>query len=559
MKKNSIILIALLVLFIPAIWQLFGPGYFNMHDDLQVMRLFQMDKCFADGQIPCRWVPDMAWGYGQAMFNFYSVTPYYFGYILKFVSGFSYTTTVLLMFMASFILSGIGMYFLAREFWGKWGAVLSAILYVYAPYHSLDVYIRGAMAESFALAFLPFIWWGFYRLIKKPSYLALAGTSISLAALLTTHNISSMIFAPFTGLWVLFWLVQQKDVKRLWHVSLVLLIGVGLSSFFTLPLIFEKPLIQTHWLTIDYLDFKAHFVNLEQLLLDRSWGHGPSIFGPEDEISFQIGWPHWWLGIATFVCIGYKTIKGKKLNSKLFMVLGVLAMAGVTAFLTHTRSTPIWVAIDILSFVQFPWRFLGLTIFALSLSVGALAGFRYKFSKKILMFLIFLTIALNYQYFNPWNRSFEITDEEKLSGIAFELQQKSAILDYLPNTAPVAPKEKAPDKPWAITGNANAYNYVVRSNSFFFDVEVVDEATVQVPVMYFPGWTVITDGEIIDGYPHGKYGAITINLGKGKHIIEGRFINTPIRDIGNLITMVSTVILFVGSVFKANGKKFLWV
>ena len=31
---------------------IFQGGYFNMHDDLQVMRQLEMEKCIIDGQIP---------------------------------------------------------------------------------------------------------------------------------------------------------------------------------------------------------------------------------------------------------------------------------------------------------------------------------------------------------------------------------------------------------------------------------------------------------------------------------------------------------------------------
>jgi uncharacterized membrane protein len=126
-----------------------------MHDDLQVMRIFQMEKCFADGQIPCRWSPDMAWGYGQAMFNFYSALPYYLGVLIRIITPFSIMATVKLLFFISLAGSAIGMYLLAKEFWGKLGGIVAALLYAYAPYHALDIFVRGALAEAFALAILP--------------------------------------------------------------------------------------------------------------------------------------------------------------------------------------------------------------------------------------------------------------------------------------------------------------------------------------------------------------------------------------------------------------------
>ncbi len=548
----------ILIFILPAARFLFGPGYFNMHDDLQVMRIFQMEKCLADGQIPCRWSADMAWGYGQAMFNFYSVFPYYLGVLIRMLTPLSIMGTVLLLFLISLVGAAVGMYLLAKEFWGKTGGILAAILYTYAPYHALDIFIRGALAESFALAILPFVWLSIYLVIKKANFARVAGLALSLAALFTTHNVSSMIYAPFTVIWVLFWIIYLKKWRAVLDLALGEILGLGLAMFFLLPIIFEQSLIQKRFLTIDYLDYNAHFVAIRQLLIDRSWGHGPSIFGPEDEISFQIGWPHWWL-IFPLGLLSLRWFLGKKTRITSLLVFGLSSLALLTAFLTHSRSTPIWQLFPIMAFIQFPWRFLGLVIFSLSFAGGALARKENILRIPIALFVIVLTIILNFTYFEPWNRSYEVTDEEKLSGVAFELQQKSAILDYLPKTAPIAPKEKAPDNPVIVSGEGRAYNFSKRSNSFFFDAEIYQKASLQIPVMYYPGWKVISEGEVIPSEPTGGYGVITIDLPEGKHIIRGRFQNTPVRSIGNTITILSAVILFSGALLTANKKKFAWL
>ena len=189
--KKILSIIVILILIIPASWNLFGPGYFSMHDDLQIMRIFQMEKCFSDGQIPCRWSPDMAYGYGQAMFNFYSALPYYLGVIIRILTPLSIMATIKTLFLISLVGAAIGMYLLSREFWGNKAGILAAVLYSYAPYHALDIYVRGALAESFALAIFPFIWLTIYLVVKKATFRRVVALTISLAALFTTHNVSS--------------------------------------------------------------------------------------------------------------------------------------------------------------------------------------------------------------------------------------------------------------------------------------------------------------------------------------------------------------------------------
>src|SRR3990167_9408338 len=93
---------------------LYGTGYFNMHDDLQMMRQLEMEKCFWDLQIPCRWVPDMGYGFGFPLFNFYPPLPYLVGEILR-IFGLTFVSTAKYLFVLAVVLSGMSMYVLAAE------------------------------------------------------------------------------------------------------------------------------------------------------------------------------------------------------------------------------------------------------------------------------------------------------------------------------------------------------------------------------------------------------------------------------------------------------------
>ena len=556
--KKYLLIIAVILLALPASWYLLGTGYFNMHDDLQVMRIFEMEKCFRDGQIPCRWAPDMAWGYGQGMFNYYSAFPYYLGVLIRIVLPLSIMGTVRALFLISLVASGVGMYFLVEKLWGRAAGVLASVLYVYAPYHALDIYVRGALSESFSLAILPFLWHGLYLLIEKSSFKRLTYVSFCVFVLLTTHNISTMIYVPLTLLWVFYLMFSKNKFKSFKDLFLAAVFGFGLAAFFILPVIFETKLVQSEFFTVDYLHYVAHFVTVDQLFINREWGFGPSIWGPEDDISFQIGWPHWWLFFPALV-ISYFYIRNKGKRKSGMMLLGLAFLSLFFAFLNHGRSTFIWKMVPVMAYIQFPWRFLGPLIFTLSFLGAVVARPKYFARKLWIIILLVLIIVLNVSYFEPWNRSYEIRDDEKLSGIAWDLQRKSAILDYLPRTSPDAPKEAAPDEPQVINGNASVANYSVRSNSFFFDAFVYsDEAEFEIPVTYFPNWVVIRENEVVESYPGGRYGVITIKLPQGEHIIRGRFKNTPVRSVANVLTLISAMTLSAGALIKHNGKKFLW-
>src|SRR3989344_8204054 len=124
-SKDRFLVLLLLILAVPTFSSLLRPGFFPMHDDMQAMRLLQIDKCVKDLQIPCRWVPDMGYGYGYPQFNYYAPLPYYIMEIFV-LFGTSILESVKIGFILSVFVSAIGMFLLGNKLWGKWGAVLSS-------------------------------------------------------------------------------------------------------------------------------------------------------------------------------------------------------------------------------------------------------------------------------------------------------------------------------------------------------------------------------------------------------------------------------------------------
>lgn len=542
MKKfflNNWPILLLLALSGLVVWPLFMPGYFSHHDDLQVIRIFEMRKCFADFQIPCRWVPDMGYGNGYPLFNFYGPLPYYIGAVASYVWG--YVGAAKLLYFLPLVFGAVGMYVLAKELFGKTPGMVGAVLYLFAPYRALDVYVRGALGESFALGLVPFVFFFLLRLIKlrNKKYFILATTSTFL--FFTSHNIMTLIFTPLLVVWFLYWLYQEKG-KSLKVSLLSLVLAFGLSAFFVLPAFFEKGLVQTEALTRNELDFRAQFVKVSQLFVDRSWNYSGSQPQSNNTISYQIGWPLWWLVALSLPIVVFGK---KRKNTLLFGLLFLIFAFGV--FMTHNKSSFVWEKIKILAFVQFPWRFLSIVIFS-----GSLLGsfFLSFFKGKRLVFLsvlvIVLTIGLNWRYFKPEHFYFDITDQKKLSGQVFIDQQAGAVLDYLPKTA-LEPRELALPIPIFVRGAGNIDNFDNKSNRWVFDAEVTKDASINLPVFDFPNWTVLVDNKIIPHTHSNVLGRIEIDLPRGEYRVVGEFRNTPIRTLSNALSLISIlgVILFM--------------
>lgn len=537
----------LVALGISVCWPLFKAGYFSHQDDLQIMRIFEMRKCMTDLQIPCRWVPDMGWGNGIPLFNYYGVFTYYLGAILSFVVG--YIASAKILFFLALTAGGIGMYFLVEELWGRSSGAVAGILYTLAPYKALDIYVRGALAESLALAIIPFVFYFGYKLIKDNKRSNFVGFSLTLFLFAITHNIMTLLFIPFLVFWLFYWLAVSKW-KNLKILILSLLTGFALSAFFVIPAFFEKNLIQTESLTRFELDFRANYLKLSQLFIDRVWGFGTSIPGVLGKMSFQIGWPHWWLVLATLIFL--LVFKLKK-NIRVLAV-GIAAAFLFSIFMTHNKSTFIWENIGILRYFQFPWRFLSLSIFSASL-IGGFLIFILKENWRLYMALIIigLSTVLNWSYFRPM-QFYDINDSQKLSGEVWEQQQKGALLDYLPKSA-LEPREGG-NLPIVKSGIAKVTQFNNHSNSWNFKVNVIDTALIEVPVYYFPNWVVKVNSKDYP-YSYKNYtGRISVTLPAGEYSVEGRFVSTPLRKVANTISLVGLVGFVVFCIYAKNKKIF---
>lgn len=548
-KKTSIYLLLVVVLSFFSFKSLLRPGYFPMHDDMQAMRVLQMDKCLKDGQIPCRWVPDMGYGYGYPQFLYYSPLPYYVmeGFHL---AGLSVLDSVKAGFALSFILSGLTMFVLGKSLWGELGGLVSAVFYIYAPYRASDAYSRGAVGEFWALVFLPLIFWAILELVRKAKTKYLFFLALSYAGLLITHNITTMAFTPVAAAWGLFLVFYYKKWRLLPQLILGGLWGIGLAAFFILPVIFERNYVHVETMIMGYFNYLAHFVSLPQLFLSPFWGFGSSELGPYDDLSFTLGIFHWLAALAAFVLSFVYRQKEKLWGISAFLFLVFL----VSSFMTHQKSVFIWNSLPFLAYFQFPWRFLVVATFAVSALAGLLAALAGKTKKLVAFFLVVGVIFLNAFYFNP-SRWYNLTDSEKFSGELWEKQLTISIFDYLPKSAETPPDSKAPESPLVLEGRAEIVDYQKGSDWQRAKVQVTKEAVLRFPLYYFPGFKAWIDGQQTTIDSQNKLGLITISVPSGEHEIYVKLKRTWPRKIGDIVSALSLIALGGVYVYARHFKK----
>lgn len=539
------------ILTLSLLWPLVAAPFFNHHDDVQTIRLYEMDRCFKDGQIPCRWVPDLGGLYGYPLFNYYAPLPYYFGELIYLLTN-SLIFSVKLMFAFSFIGSYIFMYLLANKFWGKLGGSLSAIFYSLAPYHALDFYVRGAMGEMWALMFFPALFWTLTRLEEKSNIVNLLLVAVATAGLITSHNLSALIFLPLIFIWVILLFLKRKTIRFLWFSFLSLFLGILLSSFYLLPMVLEKNFVHVETTTVGYFSYTEHFKGFKKLFLDRFWGYGSSIReipgSEKDGLSYQIGWIHllgWTAALvsARFLWSNRKSFDDRWLSA---VILSSSLLAAFSIFMVNPRSIAIWHLIEPLKYIQFPWRFLLLIIFLISFVSGSL--FLHKDIKRknlIWILLVVAVVAVNLSYFKP-EKFIQITSEQLMTGKNWEKQIKRSIFDFLPISAKEPPAELAPQRYQILTGDSQILDFKEGTNWISFRTETRAHTIIRLSQYYFPDWKVFVDGkEIHVDYKNNSLGLMTFILGKGNHTIEVRLYDTTIRTLANYLTMGSVLLMLL--------------
>lgn len=532
------------------LWPLFAAPYFTHHDDVQIIRLYEMDKCIKDGQIPCRWVPDLGGLYGYPIFNYYAPLPYYFGELIYLLTN-NLIFTVKVMFGVSFLGAYIFMFLFASKFWGKKGGSLAAIFYSFAPYHAVDFYVRGAMGEMWALMFFPAIFWALVKLEEKTNIFHLLLLAIFLFALVTSHNLSAMIFLPVTLLWVVLLFFKRKNKRFLWFCLGSAIVGIMLSAFYLLPAIFEKNLVHLETTVGGYFSYTEHFKGFKKLLLNRSWGWGSSIRevpgGEKDKLSYQIGWVHLFGWFLAAICAKILWKRNRWLST---VIISCSLVISVAIFMVNPRSEFLWKSIDSLKYLQFPWRFLLIIIFFVSFLSGSF--FVVNFQKKNLLWIIlsFMVVALNFFYFRP-EKFIQTSDKELLTGQNWDRQIKRSIFDYLPIYAKEPPAELAKTRYQIITGDSQVFDFKEGTNWIAFKTKTNSHTIIRLSQYYFPNWKIYIDGaEAHVEYKNNSLGLMTFILGKGDHTISARFYNTPIRSLANWITLLGfaiSAILFLVS------------
>lgn len=577
--KKILPIILVLALSYWSIKPLLNSGFFPIHDDTQVARVQQMHKALTDGMFPVRWAADLGYGYGYPIFNFYAPLAYYIGAVFMLI-GFNALIATKLMIGTGVVLAGVFMYFLAREFWGKMGGILSAILYVYAPYHALNIYVRGAIAELWAYGILPLTFFSVYKLFSTVQSVANLETkskiknqrskiniriwlwvcvsALSYAAIIVSHNLTAMMVTPFLFVFASFLYIKNRfgtNTYKPHYILLGILVGMLLSAFYSLPVLAEMKYTDVLSVVGGGSDYKDHFVCAGQLW-NSEWAFGGSVPGCTDGLSFKIGKLHILLGLISLLAL---IPLRKKEKTKLQISIMFLIFLIISVFLTLKESKFIWDAIAHMSFFQFPWRFLVIISFLISFMGGAVLSL---FEKRILMLeaiqhrvlflvkaasctvIIILIIFVNVDVFVP-QKFIDKSAEDYTGKLELNWRVSKISDEYMPSGFFKPLRETdVPRSRFESKEKIKILFIKEKTQEINAKLDAPSKATVFVNLAYFPGWHVYLDHKQVWFKYSGQ--GIIIDIPKGIHEIDIKYSQTPIQKTGNAVSIAGVIMLLAG-------------
>jgi len=544
MKRHLPMLILILLMIVP-LGGLLPPGLPITHDGQDhVARIANFYQNLIEGHILPRWAGNLNWGYGHPVMMFLYPLPSYLASFFH-LFGFSFVDSTKLVFAFSFVLCGITMYLWLQLFLPRKAALVGAFLYEFAPYHFVDLYVRGAIGELVAFIFAPLLLYFILALSQKRNFWYFAGSVFTLAGFILAHNAVSLMFLPIIIFYMVYlFLISSKQMKRQFLIRCIAILFLGFASaaFFWLPAFVEGKYTLRDIVTKDV--YKDRFVNLSQLF------YGPWNYGESGIFTVQIGILQWF---STIIISFALFIHRKTKQRDVLLLGGLLIFFFVSVFLMTPYAKVIWEKISLLQKFQFPWRFLSVTMFV----SAALGAFVFSVIPKkwqtasfivVIIFLLLTTKDMWHPkgysqkpesfYTGIYNGTTDTGESAPIWSVRFMGERPKSHVELIGGQASISEKSRSITK--------HVYTTVVTT----------EKAQLKENTLYFPGWQTLVDGAAvpIQFQDSNNRGVITFLVDKGQHTITTQFTSTKLRQLAIGISVGSLFVLFILGILK----KKLW-
>lgn len=507
LNNRNIHIFSYLVIFLFVCYMLspviYSWGWYANHEHIRYFQLIYFFKeSFIHGNFYPRWIPDLYGGYGYPLFVFYQPTFFFFSLPFSILQC-PPLLGMLLLLITIIFWGALGVYKIAYLLTQDRNAsIIFTILYLFTPYIYQDLYIRGALSEMTALLLCP---WPLYSLLKlyfiikiKSDYrFTLIQLLIALVLFIPSHPSTTMFYIPIFVLLIIILGLHLK-INRLMFLGLSYL-TLFLAFFVTSPywyvLKMMMPLVNLDEAIKGYYIASNHVVYPQQLFSLVWRTTGISTIGPNDGMVFSLGLLHFCCAVIGFYLSRKKIIFLFSFFAYIFLI-----------FLMLPWSLWIWKNINIVKYVQFPWRILAvISTFQIVCMVGI-----YNFPKKIkeyrtsfLVILLCLCFLLNGKQISVYSIRYPNVDnivEEGIQSVKNRLNTYTVKNEYFPRTALTYQIKKPRDKKSLIENGKKLSVFPLKENNKYklqYKLVAKDKTDVIINQLYFPGWHVQLNDETI--------------------------------------------------------------
>lgn len=528
-------ILLILILSVPVIIPLLKSGYFPTHDgEWAVVRLGDMFRTLRDLQFPPRMSGALNFGYGYPLFNFAYPFPYYLGILVYFVTH-SFIASIKILFGLSVVLSAICMYFASTKLWNnKTAALLSALSYIYFPYRIVDLYVRGSLGESIAFVFFPLIFYLSLKLFDDPfNRFVVFFLSVSIGGLILTHNIMSVLYFPFLAAYFAIKIIKEKRNDVLQTFSLSFVLGIGISSFFWFPALFEKGNIVLSKVPI--ADRSLYFINPVSLIYSK-WGYGtPTDINP---FTYEIGIGQMIIFFLAVIFLTLNLIKKRlPLTPVMFQTSVLIVISILYLILTFEISAPIWKITPLFSEINYPWTILSQLGFLFSLLVGFIV-IQGKYFKVVAFILIAFSAIILLPNLRPSSfsnnpDSYYLTNEATTTSSS----------ELMPLWVKKKPSQRYVNKVEIKNGNAEISNLSYNSKEISFNYKSDTDPIFKINTIYYPGWRAYVSGEEVKINYDNDMGIMELQANRYRNSVHLYFRETFPRLASDIISVVSILVL----------------
>lgn len=537
MRRDSLLRAAFLALLVlPVLAPLMRAGLPKTHEEISyVTRVLEVVRCWEDGFLSARWFPDLYYGQGYPFLAFYAPLSLVLAALFH-MAGFSIVGSLKLVMVIATFLSAAGAYRLAREGLRPTGAFVAAALYTYAPYHLLNAYTRGDIAEYLAMGLLPFALHAVVRLSRKNGPRDIAWVAVTGAAVILSHNILGLFAGVFMVIAAAVTSAMSGTPLRTGTASLVGgACALLLSAFFWAPALHERQWVQIELMTEGSYSVYGQFLGLREVL---GLGEVPST--TRLPMRLELG-P---LSLALLVLAPLVFLRVSRAARIVATVAALLVSVGV--FMATRASAAVYERISILRFVQFPWRFLSLASLGAALLgagvadfVGGRVGAKVRIGGAATLAALSVLLTRGFlpdDYYSPG----EVTPDVALATHS----TTSRLGEFLPRWVTERGSHPEGFRDGVGVPPNVLLNRVHRGvGRYDFALSTQDHAVVVLQDLYYPGWRATLDGEAIELRPRDGTGNLELTVPPGRHRLQVRLGPTTFRRAAEWVSWFAAGLL----------------